>query len=182
VRLRILLVLLLTVSALTVPAAAAPQIIEVYPDPHAPGDEGEWIIVSTDGHSGLRVSDGEASTRLPTADRVILSNSPQQIDPPGNGTHLHTSIQLANSGEVVRLLDDDGVLDAMEYERAREGVRYHHRHGEVPVGVTPGRHRITPSRSSPPWCIPAPQASSRSSSPRRPTASSSVATRSHRHR
>ena len=136
-RLRILLVLLVTVSALTVPAAAAPQIIEVYPDPHAPGDAGEWVIVSTDGHSGLRVSDGEASTRLPTADRVILSNSPQQVDPPVNGTPLHTSIQLANSGEVVRLLDDDGVLDAMEYERAREGVRYHHRYGEVPLGVTP---------------------------------------------
>ena len=122
---------------MVVPAAASPQIIEVLPDPHAPGDEGEWIIVRSDGHTGLRVSDGEASTRLPTADRVILSNSPQQIDPPVNGTHLHTSIQLANTGETVRLLAGDSTLDVMTYDRAREGIRYHHQHGEVPVGVTP---------------------------------------------
>lgn len=128
---------MVTVLMLTVPVAAAPQILEVYPDPHAPGDAGEWVIISSEGHSGLRVSDGEASTRLPIADRVILSNSPEQIDPPVNGTHLYTSIQLANSGETVRLLDGDSVLDTMEYERAREGIRYHHQHGEVSVGVTP---------------------------------------------
>jgi Phosphatidylserine/phosphatidylglycerophosphate/cardiolipin synthases and related enzymes len=125
-------------AVLTVPpAAAAPQIIEVYPDPPAPNDRGEWIIIDTAGVGGLRIADGEAGTSLPAEGRVILSNSPAHVDPPLEGTRLRTDIRLANRGETLRLLAGNETVDIFRYQRAREGVRYHHRHGPVPVGVTP---------------------------------------------
>ena len=128
------------------PAAAGAQIVEVYPDPPTPGDRGEWIIIDTDGRGDLRVDDGEATTALPRDRTVILSDSPGQIDPPRNGTRLHTEIRLANRGETVRLRAGGRIIDQLTYERARSGVRYHHAHGPVPVGVTPRaptRHTVT---------------------------------------
>ena len=144
--LRTLLCVTVLAVSMIAPAAAAPQIIEVYPDPPTPDDQGEWIIIDTDGRGDLRVDDGEGSTAVPDAGIVILSDRPGQIDPPRNGTRLHTEIRLANRGETVRLLAGDRIIDQLTYERARSGVRYHHAHGPVPVGVTPRaptRHTVT---------------------------------------
>jgi hypothetical protein len=146
VLLRTLLCVTVLAVSMIAPAAAAPQIIEVYPDPPTPDDQGEWIIIDTDGRGDLRVDDGEGSTAVPDAGIVILSDRPGQIDPPRNGTRLHTEIRLANRGETVRLLAGDRIIDQLTYERARSGVRYHHAHGPVPVGVTPRaptRHTVT---------------------------------------
>lgn len=134
---RILLCVTLLAVTAVLPAAAAPQIIEVYPDPPTPNDRGEWIIIDTAGVSGLRVDDGEAITPLPAGGHVILSNSPEHVDPPLDGTLLRTDIRLANRGETVRLLSGGDTIDSLRYDRAREGVRYHHRIGAVPEGVTP---------------------------------------------
>ncbi|MFB6138553.1 MAG: phospholipase D-like domain-containing protein [Halobacteriaceae archaeon] len=130
------------------PAAPAPRgarIVSVVPNPVAPGDAGErvvlWVPPGTDG-SGLSLADGEASLALPSdlpAGRVVVLTgepprpaSPAGPDrpPPGPGEGGAAvvvpagSLALANGGERLELRRGNRTLDAVPVSDAPPGERW----------------------------------------------------------
>lgn len=123
------------------------EIVGIHPNPVAEGDAGEFVVIEIPEEtnvSGWQLRDGESNVSLPNTTvngRVVLSTEPEAaravIDAPVKP--LTGELELANSGERVRLVGNDGPIDAVEYDTAPEGERYR-RDGEQwewqPLGST----------------------------------------------
>ncbi len=113
------------------PGAAAPAVVEVYPDPVADGDRGEFVAVRVPpgtNLSTLRISDGEGSARPPpvvAGGTVLLSTDPEAVRALTDRrvVALRGHLRLANGGDEVRLSRDGERVDAMAYRDAEEGER-----------------------------------------------------------
>ncbi|MFP4188302.1 MAG: phospholipase D-like domain-containing protein [Halobacteriales archaeon] len=98
-------------------AADDARIVEVYPDPYADGDAGEYVAVEFEGTdtSGWTLEDDDAATPLPnrTLDGTVYFAA-------NGGAHdrrdFALGLSLANSGETVVLRDaSDDVIDRLSY-------------------------------------------------------------------
>ena len=125
-----------------------PEIVEVYPNPTAARDDGEFITLSVPAGANLSaytltdeqarvplseaITSATATAETPDRTRVTFSTnatltaalSDRQIRP------LADRIRLANDGEQVRLLRNGTVVDELHYERATEGQVYDAAAGE----------------------------------------------------
>lgn len=142
-------------------AAEGAGIVAVYPNPVTDGDRGEFVRVAIPQGSNLsafELADGEGSVRLSppardetnaTGSTFVASRAPNRTltfstDPGLTGwltdgpiAGLSGSVQLANSGERLRLLHAGEVIDSVQYESAPEGELYRPRTGEwEPLGAT----------------------------------------------
>ncbi|MFB6171349.1 MAG: phosphatidylserine/phosphatidylglycerophosphate/cardiolipin synthase family protein [Haloarculaceae archaeon] len=120
------------------PAAAsgrAPAVVAAYPNPVAPGDRGEFVVVDPGG-SAVVVTDGETTVRVDAPGPVALAAAPDAArnltDYPVRGV---PDLQLANAGETVRLRRDGAVVARMTYEDAPEGELWRS-DGWRPLGAT----------------------------------------------
>ncbi|MFC4552765.1 MULTISPECIES: phospholipase D-like domain-containing protein [Halorussus] len=97
-------------------ATRSPTIAAVYPNPVAPDDVGEFVVLDVPRATNLseyRLADGEANVSLPDATvsgRVALSADPETAR---NRTELrvlglHGDLSLSNAGETVRLVGPAG--------------------------------------------------------------------------
>ena len=125
------------------PSEPSPRIAAVYPDPVLEGDRGEFVAVEfpepTD-LSGWSLADGETVARLPNRTvegRVALSADPAAArnltDRPV--LPLDGRLELSNGGETVELRYENATVDAVTYDRSREGERWT-RDGWVPLGAS----------------------------------------------
>lgn len=140
-------------AAATIPPATAartdnattqPQIVEVYPNPVANEDAGEFVTVSIPARTDLRqyalvdetepvtLADATGRDRLAAQTQVTLSTDPGVTERLTNRTvrNLPDRVQLANSGDDIRLLREDEVLQQVSYDSAVSGERYAVQTGE----------------------------------------------------
>jgi phosphatidylserine/phosphatidylglycerophosphate/cardiolipin synthase-like enzyme len=108
--------------------APAPEIVAVYPDPVADGDAGEFVVIDVPegvDATAYNLSDGETTVALPAVrpGRVAVATGgsrPARMS--GYRTvSLEATLQLANTGEELRLRHDESVVDAMRYDDTKEG-------------------------------------------------------------
>ncbi|RRJ32069.1 phospholipase [Halocatena pleomorpha] len=113
-------------------ATAAAEIVGVYPNPVTESDAGEFIVIDVPNAtnvSGWQFRDGESTASLPNttvSGRVVLSTEPaaaetaveKSVEPLGG------TLALTNSGERLRLVQDNTSIDTVEYDTAPEGERY----------------------------------------------------------
>ncbi|MDY6774739.1 MAG: phospholipase D-like domain-containing protein [Halobacteria archaeon] len=109
-----LIIATVVLAGLPVGVSASPGLGEVYPNPYAEGDAGEYVGVDTDGTNltDWKVTDGEDTVRLPErsyAGRVYLGGEkPKTVGGLG--------LELANSGDEVRLVNPEGeAVDEVVY-------------------------------------------------------------------
>lgn len=114
-------------------AATELRIVELYPNPVARGNVGEFFVVEvppgTDVES-LTVTDGYASATLPAdlpAGRVAVSMDPNETrELTGYPVvELEGHLRLAADGDELALVTDEGVVDAVGYDRAPEAERWY---------------------------------------------------------
>jgi phosphatidylserine/phosphatidylglycerophosphate/cardiolipin synthase-like enzyme len=106
------------------------EIVAVLPNPIAPADRGEYVVLSIPNGtnvSGWSIADGESVARLPNrtvGGRIVVSTTPAAVNasPPVLG--LDGRLALANGGERVRLTRGNHTLDAVGYQDAPEGEQY----------------------------------------------------------
>jgi len=127
---------------------SSPRIVELYPDPVADGDPGEYVLLSfptaVDGRHFTITDDGRGRARLPNetlSGQVAFSLDPQRAR---NHTEapvrkLSGHLRLANGGDTVQLRVGGQIVDTVTYGRASESERWR-RTGEGeswrPVGAT----------------------------------------------
>ncbi|MBV0924631.1 phospholipase [Halomicroarcula limicola] len=109
--------------------AAAPTIHAVYPDPIAPGDRGEFVVLSVPESTTLgrfSLTDGHTTARLPNrtaSGNVVLTDAPARVrnltEHPVYG--LESAPSLANGGDTVELRRNGTVVSAVRYRDAAEG-------------------------------------------------------------
>lgn len=129
---------------------AGPTIVDIYPNPVADGDSGEFVTMQVPAGTNLsayKLADEQRSVRLsnPT-NGTVDSPSTVTVSTSANRTRalvghpvvsIPEELQLANGGERVRLLHDGTVVDEVTYGTAPEGERYDVESGSwEPVGVT----------------------------------------------
>jgi len=106
------------------PGAGTARILELYPNPVADGDRGEYLRLWLPGPGNWSLTDGHATARIPAwaAGRVVVSTAPEaareHVDAPV--VRLAGRLRLANGGDRVRLLRDGRPVDAVAYDRASE--------------------------------------------------------------
>ncbi|MFC6720556.1 phospholipase D-like domain-containing protein [Halobacteriaceae archaeon SHR40] len=128
-----------------------PAIVELYPNPVADDDAGEFVTVQfTEGTdpSEYTLTDGETAVPLAVSNvtakhsknrLVTFSTDPNTTARVTNRTvrQIPDRLRLANTGETVRLLRDDTVVDTATYDRAIEGELYDTAdEGWSPLGAT----------------------------------------------
>ncbi|MFW6434879.1 MAG: phospholipase D-like domain-containing protein [Halovenus sp.] len=131
--------------------AQEPEIVELYPNPVAHDDAGEFVTVrfprGTD-PSEYTLSDDQTKISLEAGNATANSTATRQLT---FSTDANTTTQLtdrtvvpitdrfrlANDGETVRLLRNDTVVDTATYDRAIEGELYDPAAEEwTPLGAT----------------------------------------------
>ena len=126
-------------------SAAGPEIVELYPDPVAHGDTGEFLTVRVpDNLSQYSLADDQVNVSLrsdrPTAaGRITFSTAPNTTRNLTDRTVVPVSdrLRLSNDGETVRLLRQGTVVDTVRYGRTKEGELYHPDSGEwTPLAAT----------------------------------------------
>ena len=131
----LVLALALVAAPVAVGAAAdpagrskGPQLVAAYPNPVSAGDAGEFVTLAVPPDTPLgefRIADGESSVALPNvtaAGRVVLSTAPERTRPlVDDRVRPLGDIELANTGESLRLVRDGDTVDALSYEDAPEG-------------------------------------------------------------
>ncbi|WP_049893531.1 phospholipase D-like domain-containing protein [Halogranum rubrum] len=142
------LVFLLVAAGVSVPAVATEspdttstttnestaRIVELYPNPYAAEDRGEYVVVrlptnaSDDVAANWTLADGETTVPLPTnatQTHVVVTATPSALP---NGTSGHvvqaTAFALANGGESLRLERNGTPVDRVTYENAPEGEQW----------------------------------------------------------
>jgi phosphatidylserine/phosphatidylglycerophosphate/cardiolipin synthase-like enzyme len=141
-----LVVVLLAATAPLVGGASATGTVTieaVYPNPIAPDDAGEFVVLAVPNDtdlSTLTLSDGERRVRLPEATvsgRVALSAHPERVRPRTDlpVLALDRRLRLSNAGETVTLARAGRIVATLSYDRAPEGEVYD---GEAwePLGAT----------------------------------------------
>lgn len=115
---------------------AEPEIVEIYPNPAAPQDSGEFITVKVPAGtnlSGYQLADEQTTVSLSQPSNISAGTSlvtfstdvERTSSLTGRTAHnLSDRIQLANGGERVRLLRNGTVVDEVEYEQAPEANVY----------------------------------------------------------
>ncbi len=107
---------------------ATPQIVELYPNPPIPGNEGEYFVLEapTEDASALTISDGHSTATIPAdrpATRVAVTKFPNETatltDEPV--VELDGRLRLAATGDELTLSDDSGPIETVIYEDATEG-------------------------------------------------------------
>lgn len=122
----------------TVDSGTHPELVEVYPNPAAPDDEGEFVTVQVPADVNISeyaiadsndvVSLGAATVRDTASNtrNLTFSTAPnltrRLID--GIVNTLPDGLQLANSGETVQLLHNGSIVDSAAYEQATESSVY----------------------------------------------------------
>jgi phosphatidylserine/phosphatidylglycerophosphate/cardiolipin synthase-like enzyme len=104
--------------------------VGLYPNPVAHGDAGEFVVLDVPNGTDLSaytLTDGETSVPLPAVETetVLLSTAANRtrrlVDRPV--TAMPGRLELANSGETLRLLRGNETADAVEYADAPSGER-----------------------------------------------------------
>ncbi|PSQ19286.1 phospholipase [Halobacteriales archaeon QS_8_69_26] len=103
-------------------------MVAVYPNPHARGDRGEFVVLSVpDGTdlSGVILDDGEDRVALPNTTaggRAAVTPDPARARNLTDAAVVGVdALELSNAGERIRLRHDGVVVDAVAYEDAPEG-------------------------------------------------------------
>lgn len=118
------------------------RIVAVYPDPVTEGDRGECVVLEipqTDGRN-WSLSDGETSIEVPETEargRVAISDDSGVVcnRTDARSIIVEEMLRLSNAGETLRLRNDSGVADTVQYENARSASWY--RNGSWhPLGAT----------------------------------------------
>lgn len=110
---------------------SAGGIVAVGPNPVAPDDRGEYVVLAFDEPTSLAdwsIGDGETVVRLPNrtvSGRVVLTEEPSLVEPwvADPVLRLPGRLALANAGETVVLRRSGEVVDTVQYRRAPEGQR-----------------------------------------------------------
>ena len=127
----------------TVRAPEEPRIVALYPDPVPNGDPGEFVVVEFPEPTNLSewsLADGETvagfSNRT-VEGRVALSADPAAARNLTDDTVLSLDgrLDLSNAGETVELRHGTATVDAVMYDRSREGERWTP-DGWVPLGAS----------------------------------------------
>lgn len=106
-----------------------PRIVAAYPNPVAPNDAGEYVVLSFPRPvdlEGWRLADDDATVSLPNATvagHVAFSTEPDRARnlTGADVRRLPGGLELANSGGTLRLLSDGATVDAVTYRNAPEG-------------------------------------------------------------
>jgi phosphatidylserine/phosphatidylglycerophosphate/cardiolipin synthase-like enzyme len=149
------LVVSLGAGAPPLPDTDQPRIVELYPNPAADGDDGEfvtlWIPPDTDlGEYALadeharaplsRWENGTGPRPPPDAGMYVTVSTHPALTAPLTDRRVAAvddRLQLANGGDRVRLLRDGAVIDELRYGRAPEGDVYNATAGRWrPLGAT----------------------------------------------
>jgi phosphatidylserine/phosphatidylglycerophosphate/cardiolipin synthase-like enzyme len=120
-----------------------PRIVALYPDPVPDGDPGEYVVVEFPEQTELSdwsLADGETVAGLPNRTvegRVALSGDPATARPLTDHAvlPLDDRLELSNAGETVELRHETATVDAVTYDRSREGERWTP-DGWVPLGAS----------------------------------------------
>jgi phosphatidylserine/phosphatidylglycerophosphate/cardiolipin synthase-like enzyme len=127
------------------PADDAINLTAVLPNPVAPGDRGEYILLSVPrptNLSGWSVADDDAVADLPDrtlSGRVFLTADPDAVSGNGSVLGIEGHLPLANGGERIELRRGNRTVDTVTYENAPEGERYVRTNGTWtwrPLGAT----------------------------------------------
>jgi phosphatidylserine/phosphatidylglycerophosphate/cardiolipin synthase-like enzyme len=136
------------------------RIVAVYPNPVTADDRGEFVTLDVPPGANLtayELADDQATVSLsprvwngtnatastlstddPAGGRITFSTDPGLTEwlTDGRVAGLPETMQLANSGERVRLLRDGELVDSLQYESAPEGSVYNATAGWEPLGAT----------------------------------------------
>ncbi|MFC7136881.1 phospholipase D-like domain-containing protein [Halobaculum litoreum] len=107
---------------------AAPRVVALLPNPVAAGDAGEYVRLRLP-RGNWTLSDGEDRIRIERgrAGAVLVTDDPEAIVAPPNGSVVAAPLSLSNAGErlVLRRGGPDGtVVDEVAYADAPEGERW----------------------------------------------------------
>ena len=152
--------------------AAAPRIVELYPNPTTEGNRGEYLVVSLPEHGNWSLSDGYHQVSIPTnaSGTVALSMDPEStVDLLGHGDTdlasdgrvpvdlraLDGHFPLSASGDRIELRRDGDAVDVVDYDRVREGYRWRADWGEWrPRGYEPRTPERTENATVTPFVLP----------------------------
>ncbi|MFB6361105.1 MAG: phospholipase, partial [Halobacteriales archaeon] len=119
-----------TATPATAPAAEAPQIVSIYPNPVYQGDRGEFVVLSLPADTGpatLTLTDGEDRVAVPPnrSGRVAVATERVARNLTDAPVVLAAGpLQLTNAGEWVALQNGHRELDNVSYPEAPEGELY----------------------------------------------------------
>jgi len=132
-----------------------PRIVSVYPNPVAPEDRGEYVVLELPStQQNYTLSDGETTVSVPDATGLVaVSTAPNRTrNLTDNSVRpLEGRLSLANSGERLELTQNRSTLDTLSYPTAPEGERWQpvetaHRepgHEWQPLGATTFEQSVT---------------------------------------
>jgi len=108
-----------------------PRILELYPNPVAHEDRGEYLIVRLPAPGNWSLTDGYFTTAIPAtvSGVVVISMHPTDTRPHLAGRSLEvvrpeSYFPLATTDERIVLQRDGVAVDVVAYDRAREGYRW----------------------------------------------------------
>lgn len=111
--------------------ASDPRIVELYPNPVAEGNRGEYLVVRLPESGNWSLSDGYHDASIPSnaTGSVVLSMEPNRTrDLLGDREipvrTLDGYFPLSASGDRIALRRDGVPVDVVEYDRVREGYRW----------------------------------------------------------
>jgi len=154
-----------------------PRIVELYPNPTTEENRGEYLVVSLPERGNWSLSDGYYDARIPAnaSGTVALSTAPnrtasirdgfrhaaESAGPNATGTasteirRLDDYFPLSTSGDRIELRRNGTAVDAVAYDRAREGYRWRAAWGEWrPRGYEPRSPRRTADAAVTPFVLP----------------------------
>ncbi|MDG5762028.1 phospholipase D-like domain-containing protein [Natronococcus sp. A-GB1] len=125
-----------------------PRIVELYPNPTAHENVGEYLVVEVPSETALKnwsVTDGHTTARFPNetvSGRVALTTDPEETreltDDPV--IELEGTVRLATDGDGLELRDGNRTVDAVTYDRAPTAERWYRTtetDGSESANVTP---------------------------------------------
>ncbi|MDR5672938.1 phospholipase D-like domain-containing protein [Halalkaliarchaeum sp. AArc-GB] len=110
------------------------RILEAYPNPHADGDPGEYVVLEVPTDGNWTLTDGTTTVEIPDrTGRFAVSTEPEIAaefaEVPVYG--LEGRLRLADDGETLRLSENGTTKDEISYGRAPVGARWLREDGEL---------------------------------------------------
>ncbi|PSQ56132.1 phospholipase [Halobacteriales archaeon SW_8_68_21] len=155
--------------------AHEPRIVELYPDPTTEENRGEYLVVALPERGNWSLSDGYHDARIPAnaSGTVVLSTAPnrtasirdgfrhaaESASPNATGEpairRLSHHFPLSAAGDRIELRRNGTAVDAVAYDRVREGHRWRAAWGEWrPRGYEPRSPRRTADAAVTPFVLP----------------------------
>lgn len=157
--------------------AREPRIVELYPNPTTAENRGEYLVVVLPEPGNWSLSDGYHEAQIPAnaSGRVVLSSAPNRTasirdgfrhageptGPNATGTasteirRLTDHFPLSAAGDRIELRRNGTAVDAVAYDRAREGYRWRAAWDEWrPRGYEPRSPRRTADAAVTPFVLP----------------------------